>query len=126
MKKTQRKLTPEQEAHFAKAHQEEEANLEQTKAQARELFASVANTPRVIAVLIQARHDAGLTVEEVARRMGAPRPSISRLEATTKASGNPTLKTLAAYAAAVGVDLRVSVVAPAHAPESGRHRRDVA
>ena len=54
--------------------------------------------------LIKARSDAGLTQEEVARRMGTTQPVIARLE-----SGNihPSVKTLSKYASATGKSLEV-------------------
>jgi DNA-binding phage protein len=104
-------LTAEQRAHFRRAHAEEEAGGEQTQAQARAMFASIADTPKVIAILVQARRDADISIAQVAARMGVAASSVSRLEATTKFSGNPTLKTLASYAAAVGVELQVNIAA---------------
>src|SRR5438067_2203812 len=50
--------------------------------------------------LKEAREAAGLTLAEVAARTGMAAESLSRLE--TGALTNPTWKTLAAYAAAVG------------------------
>lgn len=58
----------------------------------------------VIGSLIEARKRAGLAQAEVARRMGVPQPTVVRLEAGTH---SPTLTTIARYARAVGVALKV-------------------
>ena len=60
--------------------------------------------------LIEARLAAGLTQEEVARRMGTSQPVVARLESGHK----PSLKTLERYAAAVGARLKIEIV-----PETG-------
>ena len=59
--------------------------------------------------LKEAREAAGLTLAEVAARTGMAAESLSRLE--TGALTNPTWKTLAAYAAAVGRRPRLAVEA---------------
>ncbi len=56
--------------------------------------------------LIKARLAAGLTQEEVARRMGTSQPVVARLESGHK----PSLKTLERYAAAVGARLKIELV----------------
>jgi DNA-binding XRE family transcriptional regulator len=61
---------------------------------------------RLLASLIKARTNAGLSQAEVARRIGVPQPAIVRLEAGTH---SPTLSTLARYASAIGVELDVRV-----------------
>ncbi|MBI5427296.1 MAG: helix-turn-helix transcriptional regulator [Nitrospinae bacterium] len=61
--------------------------------------------------LLHARRKAGLSQDEVARRMGAQRPAVTRIEtslATSKHS--PSLSTLRKYAVAVGCRLEVRLV----------------
>lgn len=62
------------------------------------------------AALIAARAHAGLTQEELARRMGTSQGAIARLE-----SGRylPSSRTLQRFAEATGTRLRISFVAPA-------------
>ncbi len=60
---------------------------------------------------LHARQEAGLSQDEVARRMGTQRPAVTRIEtslATSKHS--PSLSTLRKYAAAVGCRLEVHLV----------------
>ena len=61
--------------------------------------------------LLRARMKAGLTQEEVARRMGTTKSAISRLEGVGKHS--PSVSTLRRYARAVGCDVEVRLVAAA-------------
>ena len=56
--------------------------------------------------LIEARVAAGLTQEEVARRMGTTQPAVARLESGHK----PSVKTLERYAAAVGARLAIDLL----------------
>ncbi len=58
--------------------------------------------------LVARRRELRLKVAQVAARMGMPRPSVARLEASGR--GNPTLDTLVRYAAAVGAVLRIDIV----------------
>lgn len=60
-------------------------------------------------LLRQAREAAGLTQEQVARRLGTQKSAISRMENHAE---DVRLSTLRAYAKAVGADLHVSL-APA-------------
>ena len=55
--------------------------------------------------LIKARSDAGLTQEELAKRMGTTQSAIARLEG---GKSRPSTTTLAKVAAATGTKLRVS------------------
>ena len=61
-------------------------------------------TKRLMDSLIEARRESGLSQAEVAERMGVSQPAIGRLETGTH---SPTLMTLARYASAIGVDVRV-------------------
>jgi transcriptional regulator with XRE-family HTH domain len=56
--------------------------------------------------LKQARVAAGLTLADIAERTGLAVESLARLE--TGAQINPTWKTLGAYAAALGLDIRLT------------------
>ena len=58
--------------------------------------------------LLKARHNAGLTQEELAARMGTKRESISRMESAGKHS--PSVNTLRKYAKAVGCKLKIELV----------------
>jgi ribosome-binding protein aMBF1 (putative translation factor) len=55
--------------------------------------------------LIKARSDAGLTQEELAKRMGTTQSAVARLEG---GKSKPSTTTLAKFAAATGTKLRVS------------------
>ena len=55
--------------------------------------------------LIKARADAGLTQEEIARRMGTTQSAVARLEG---GKSRPSTTTLAKFAKATGTRLRVS------------------
>lgn len=58
--------------------------------------------------LLQARQRAGLSQDEVARRMGTQRPAVTRIESSLATSKHsPSLSTLRKYAAAVGCRLEV-------------------
>lgn len=56
--------------------------------------------------LISMRQRAGLTQEEIAKRMGTQKSNISRLE---RGSSNPSWKTLQNYAHACGFELSVNI-----------------
>jgi len=61
--------------------------------------------------LLKARKKAGLTQEEVARRMGTKVPAVARLEAGGGSKKHsPSVKTLRKYAEAVGCDLEIKLV----------------
>lgn len=61
----------------------------------------------VIEELIRARHAAGVTQEELARRLGTTQSVIARLEGGRV---SPTVGTLRRYAAGLGKRIRVAVV----------------
>jgi transcriptional regulator with XRE-family HTH domain len=63
---------------------------------------------QVMRDLLAARLRAGLTQEEVARRMGTSKSTISRLEGNTDHS--PSISSLWRYAHAVGYQLRIRLV----------------
>ncbi|MBW6469214.1 MAG: helix-turn-helix domain-containing protein [Coriobacteriia bacterium] len=60
--------------------------------------------------LLAARYEAGLTQEQVAKRMGTTKSAISRLEGAAKHS--PSVSTLRRYAKAVGCDIEIRLVRP--------------
>src|ERR1700752_304261 len=60
--------------------------------------------------LLRARHRAGLTQAEVAKRMGTMTPAIARLEAGGGTKGHsPSVITLRKYAKAVGCELAITL-----------------
>jgi len=59
--------------------------------------------------MLKARAKAGLTQDAVAERMGTTKSAVSRLEAAGRHA--PSLATLKKYAAAVGCELQVKLVA---------------
>jgi DNA-binding XRE family transcriptional regulator len=61
-------------------------------------------------VLLRARKAAGLTQEQVAKRMGTQRPAVARIESPTP-KHSPSVETLRKYAKAVGRDLDIRLVA---------------
>lgn len=74
-----------------------------------EAYAALAERYLIARTLVAARTRAGLTQAEVARRMSTSASAVSRLE-TGGAEHSPSLATLRAYAAAVGVDLQLTLV----------------
>ena len=61
--------------------------------------------------MLKARHDAGLSQADVAKRMGTKAPSITRLESSlTSGRHSPSIATLKKYAHAVGCRLEVRFV----------------
>jgi DNA-binding XRE family transcriptional regulator len=58
---------------------------------------------------IGARLQAGLTQEEVAKRMGTSKSAISRMESINSGT-TPSMKTLMKFADAVGVHLKIDFV----------------
>ena len=61
--------------------------------------------------LIQARHKAGLTQEEVAEKMGTKAPAIARIESYGRTNNrSPSLNTLQKYADAVECELQIKLV----------------
>lgn len=61
--------------------------------------------------MLKARDAAGLTQEEVAKRMGTSRPAVARIEAGGGSKRHsPSVATLRKYAEAVGCKLQVKLV----------------
>jgi len=63
--------------------------------------------------LLRARHQAGLSQAEVAKRMGTKASAVVRLEGTlSNGKHSPSLATLQRFARAVGCELQVKLVKP--------------
>jgi transcriptional regulator with XRE-family HTH domain len=61
--------------------------------------------------LLKARDEAGLTQEDVAKRMGTSRPAVARIEAGGGSKRHsPSIATLRKYAEAVGCKLQIKLV----------------
>jgi len=61
--------------------------------------------------LLKARDEAGLTQEDVAKRMGTSRPAVARIEAGGGSRRHsPSIATLRRYAEAVGCKLQIKLV----------------
>ncbi|MEW6486916.1 MAG: helix-turn-helix transcriptional regulator [Thermodesulfobacteriota bacterium] len=62
-------------------------------------------------VLLEARHKAGLSQEQVAVRMGMKQSSLARIESSlTSRKHAPSLSTLRRYAEALGCELEIRLV----------------
>ena len=61
------------------------------------------------AELLRARQSAGMTQEEIAKKMGTKREAVSRIE-SIRGKTSPSLKTLKKYAEAVGCKLQIKLV----------------
>jgi DNA-binding XRE family transcriptional regulator len=70
----------------------------------REAHAGLEEEFALAKALIEARTDANISQEEIARRMHTSQPAVARLEG---GHGNPSLNTLRRYAEATGTRLRV-------------------
>ena len=105
--RSQRTLTAEEKSRMRRARDEVEAEKDDILRRGREVFAAheqaLAGT---IHELKQLREAMGLSLQEVAERMGTDRANLYRLE---NAPGNPTVATLARYAKAVGKRIVISV-----------------
>jgi len=109
-KSTYRRFTPEERARFEKAKAEDLANMEQLKAQGREMMARIERKSEILASLRRARIAAGMSLADVDAKTGMGRGNLSKLENDPHA--NPTLDTLLRLADAIGVELRVAVIGP--------------
>lgn len=100
VRRSKRKLTEEEKVRMQRVRKQVEAEKDDIVRRAREVFAeheqAVAQT---IGDLKRARQAQGLTLQEVAERMGTDRSNVHRLE---QCYGNPTVATIARYAQAVG------------------------
>ena len=107
VRRSQRRLTAEQKARLRLVREEVEAEKEVVVRRGREIFAAhelaLAET---IGTLRRTRESMGLTLQDVADRMGTDRANVHRLE---NAPGNPTVATLARYAEALGKHMAIVV-----------------
>ena len=98
--RSQRKLTDEEKLRMRTVRQRVVAEKEEILRRGRQVFADHERAmAQTIGDLKRARQSQGLTLQEVAERMGTDRSNVHRLE---RGSGNPTVATLARYAEAVG------------------------
>jgi transcriptional regulator with XRE-family HTH domain len=84
----------------------------------RREYAALEEEFSLVAALIEARNRAGLTQEQVARRMKTTQAVIARLEG---GGTKPSTRTLERYAAATGSRLRISLE-----PSSSRRKKSPA
>lgn len=111
MGRSQRKLTADERGRLRAARAEVELEKDAIIRRGREVFAEHEQAlAAAIATLKQARESQGLTLEDVAQRMGTDRANVHRLE---NISTNPTIATLASYAAAVGKRMEIVFADPA-------------
>lgn len=79
-------------------------------AQARAVFAAHDSAREVVTLLKAERERRGLSLADMLQRTGLSREALSRLE--NHRSPNPTVHTLARYAAAVGLELHLAAKRP--------------
>jgi len=109
MNRTNRKLTPEQQARVdrsrkaAEGEDREDLIQQARKAQSQALEES---PEQVMAVLKAAREAAGISLREFEVSTGISRGNLSRLE---NGIANPTIATLRRYAKALGKTVRITV-----------------
>jgi ribosome-binding protein aMBF1 (putative translation factor) len=107
VRRSQRKLTDEEKARMRGVREQVEAEKDDIIRRGRQVFAeheqAVAQT---IGDLKRTRQAQGLSLQDVAERMGTDRSNVHRLEQGT---GNPTVATLARYAQAVGTRMVITL-----------------
>jgi DNA-binding phage protein len=86
------------------------ADRDAIDAQAQAVFAAHNSTREVVARLKAERERRGLSLADMLRRTGMSREALSRLE--NNRAPNPTVRTLARYAAAVGLELHLAAKQP--------------
>lgn len=100
VRRSQRGLTAEEKSRMRRARREVERERAEILRRAAAVFADHEQTlAQTIGALRQARESSGLSLQDVAERMGTDRANVYRLET---AGGNPTIATLVRYAEAVG------------------------
>ena len=100
VRRSKRKLTEEEKVRMRRAKKQVEAEKDDILRRSREVFSEHEQAlAQTIGDLKRARQAQGLTLQEVAERMGTDRSNVHRLE---QCSGNPTVATLARYAQAIG------------------------
>ena len=87
---------------MSKLQQLKERALQQPEV--RQEYNALSEEFEMIDKLLQIRSAAGLTQDEVARRMGTQKSNVCRLE---KGNGNPSWNTLKKYAHACGFEITV-------------------
>jgi DNA-binding XRE family transcriptional regulator len=108
VKRTPHRLTDEQVKAFnALGRRIDAEEGEAIRARARAMFKRHDATRALVARLKARRIEKGLSLADVAARMGIAKPNLSRLENSRNAS--PTLETLHRYAKAVGMTVRVEL-----------------
>src|SRR4051812_21222484 len=86
------------------------ADRESIDAQAQAVFGAHDSAREVMERLKAERERLGLSLADMLRRSGMSREALSRLE--NNRAPNPTVRTLARYAAAVGLELHLAAKAP--------------
>jgi transcriptional regulator with XRE-family HTH domain len=81
----------------------------------REDYAALDEEFALAKSLIEARTDANISQEEIAKRMHTSQPAVARLEG---GHGNPSINTLRRYAEATGTRLRIVFEPITGQPES--------
>ncbi len=100
IRRSPRGLSAEEKSRMRDVRRRVEAERDGILRRAREVFAEHERTlAETIGALTQARWSRGLSLQDVAERMGTDRANVHRLET---AGGNPTIATLVRYAEAVG------------------------
>lgn len=114
MKKAKRtirgKMPAAMKQRWEKALDASAADRAATDAQARAVFAAHDSAREVVGRLKAERERRGLSLADMLQRTGMSREALSRLE--NHRSPNPTVRTLARYAAAVGLELHMAAKRP--------------
>lgn len=107
IRQSRRTLTAEEKARMRRLREQVEAEKGDILRRGRELFAAhERELSETIGELKDARQSQGLSLQQVAARMGTDRANVHRLENNP---GNPTIATLARYAEAVGKRIIIGV-----------------
>jgi ribosome-binding protein aMBF1 (putative translation factor) len=107
VRRSQRKLTDEEKARMRSVRKQVEEEKEDILRRGRQVFSEHEQAlAETIADLKRARQSLGLSLQEVAERMGTDRSNVHRLE---RGSGNPTVATLARYAQAIGSKMVITL-----------------
>jgi len=107
---TRGKMPPAIKQRWQKALDAAAADRETIDSQARAVFAAHDSAREVVTRLKAERDRRGLSLTDMLRRTGMSREALSRLE--NHRSPNPTVRTLARYAAAVGLELHLAAKRP--------------
>ena len=100
VRRSQRTLTAEEKSRLRKVRTQVEAEKDDILRRGRAVFAAHEQAlAETIEALKQARESQGLSLQDVALRMGTDRANVHRLE---NVPANPSVATLARYAEAVG------------------------